>query len=493
LDSFSCRIAALVFGLAVIGIYAYTIILYLAYPGYKDHIERLVTDISWLAVHGRRIYPDWTTGDAYGMIYGPLLYFVNGVFILLSPTIFMSKLPGIAACVAAVWFFWRSLRKKAIGRSTAFLFVAVLCAALLPQQQYPFCDRADSFLFLIVSMTLAGITEWPIRRANFAVGALAGIAAGFKLHGISYVAPAVLNLAARAENPIRRIRALATIGAVAAAVILLIHSNAAMLTGYVKYLSAASRHGLSMDIFKDNVRFALCYTMPPVLLWIVRRPSIQREDFWLIGGLALSTVINVIIGSKPGAGYHHLMPLIPVYLYVTAIFLQAPTTFSFAPIKQESFMAAILFSAFLLFGHTGLHTLNGLRHEDMGAEQAKIRELNDLLAKYPNAQIGIGDKSHYFDSDYRTLAVFRGDYPHIDFAAWIDLAYGGVPESAVAWMFEGCRVPAWILSGGQPFSMPNYYTGEPMFSDDLLQQFFANYRRAENGKYFQAWVCKTRA
>jgi hypothetical protein len=469
--------------------------LYLVFPSYNiDTLEPLVTDLSWLAVHGRPLYPDWNNGgDAYGMIYGPLLYFVNGVFLLLNPTIFMSKLPGVVAWLAAMWFFWRSLRNRGIDSYTAFLFVAVMCAALMPEQQYPYSNRADSYLLLLVSLTLVTM-QWQHRPATWGVGVLAGLAAGFKLHGISYAVPAIFSLAARGETFVRRIGVLAAIGAVTAAVIVVIHANAAMVFGYVKYLAVASHHGLAMDILKDNARFALCYAMPPALLWVMRRPTIRREDVYLVAGLALSSLVNIVVGSKPGAGYHHLMPLIPVYLFVTAIFLQAPATYSFAPLKPELFVAIILCAAFLLFGHVGLHDLNVLRHEDVAGERSKMDELSGLVKKYPDAQIGIGDASHYPDTYYRPHAVFRGAYPHIDFTAWIDLAYGGVPESTVAWMVgAGCRIPAWILPGGEPFSTSNYYTRTAMFSDDFRNQFLANYRRAESGEYYQVWVCKSGA
>jgi hypothetical protein len=335
--------------------------------------------------------------------------------------------------------------------------------------------------------------QWQSRAATWGVGVLAGLAAGFKLHGICYAVPAILRLAARGETFVRRIVILAAIGSAAVVVIVVIHSNAAMVAGYVKYLANASHHGLSMEILKENAKFALCYSMPPALLWILRRPAIGREDLCLIAGLALSSVVNIIVGSKPGSGYHHLMPLIPVYLFVTAIFLQAPATYNFAPLKPGSFMAVVMVTAFLLFGHVGLHELNVLRHQDVVAERGKIDELSGLVGKYPNAQIGVGDAKHYTDTNYRPLAVLHGAYPHIDYAAWIDLAYGGVPETTIAWMVSGCRVPVWILPGGAPFSVSNYYTHTPTFSDDFRAHFAANYTRAETGEYYQVWVCKSGA
>ena len=100
----------------IVGIYDY-----LLFPGFIDHIEATVAAVSWLAIHGHPIWPNWETGDVYGMLYGPLLYLVIGVFQLIDPSIFMSKLPGLAALLGAVASLWSALRrKKTDGRPLCF-------------------------------------------------------------------------------------------------------------------------------------------------------------------------------------------------------------------------------------------------------------------------------------------------------------------------------------------------------------------------------------
>lgn len=82
--------------------YVFAIALYLAYPNYLDHGQATVASISWLWMHGHELYPNWTTGEIYGVIYGPVLFLINGMALLLSQSIFASKLPGVLSLGAAL-------------------------------------------------------------------------------------------------------------------------------------------------------------------------------------------------------------------------------------------------------------------------------------------------------------------------------------------------------------------------------------------------------
>ena len=90
--------------LAILTILAYfsTIILYLLYPNYIDHIQPQVASISWLLMQGHELYPDWTSSDVYGLAYGPILFLINGTALLLNPSIFASKLPGVLSLGTAM-------------------------------------------------------------------------------------------------------------------------------------------------------------------------------------------------------------------------------------------------------------------------------------------------------------------------------------------------------------------------------------------------------
>jgi hypothetical protein len=67
------RTAALLAAFAV-AVYGVTIGFYLLYPNYFDHLQPSVASISWLWMQGRELYPNWRTDDAYGLVYGPIIF-----------------------------------------------------------------------------------------------------------------------------------------------------------------------------------------------------------------------------------------------------------------------------------------------------------------------------------------------------------------------------------------------------------------------------------
>jgi hypothetical protein len=124
-------------------------------------------------------------------------------------------------------------------------------------------------------------------------------------------------------------------------------------------------------------------------------------------------------------------------------------------------------------------------------EHAKIVELEKLLNTYPDAQIGPSDSAHYSDTFFRVVPVLKGHVLRVDFAAWIDLEYGGVNEATLARFFERCEIPTWILPLGTPFSTLNLYSYTPLLSDKLRQTFLTNYKMVLVGESYQVWKCSS--
>src|SRR5262249_48527745 len=117
--------------LAVSTICAYilTIVLYLLYPNYFDHVQPVVASISWLWMHGYELYHDWTTGDVYILISGPLTFLMNGVMLFFSPSILASKLPGVLSLIVALAGTF-ILFKRATGSDLTSVFLSASLVAL---------------------------------------------------------------------------------------------------------------------------------------------------------------------------------------------------------------------------------------------------------------------------------------------------------------------------------------------------------------------------
>ena len=93
-------------------------LLYLFYPLYLDFAEPQTAAVSWLVWHGHSLYPPLATGDLYAPVFGPILYQLNGAaLLLLGPSIFASKLPGVLAFAAAegLVFLCRAERRASVA------------------------------------------------------------------------------------------------------------------------------------------------------------------------------------------------------------------------------------------------------------------------------------------------------------------------------------------------------------------------------------------
>jgi hypothetical protein len=242
----------------------------------------------------------------------------------------------------------------------------------------------------------------------------------------------------------------------------------------------------------DSFVFFICMMVPLAAIWIVRKPALDRESIWLLYGLVISTLLNIVIGSKKGSGHHHLMPLITVYLFAAIKFLTSSGRSKFS-LRQSTVAGVILLAAVLAYSHDGTKMVKQewADHGTLKSEHAKMAELNAMLKDYPQAQIGISDNIHYSDSWYRPLAIYQNAPLHFDFAAWLDVSYGGGKEADIIWMVDGCRIPAWIIPVGEPFTATNWYKNDmPMFSDRFRDTFKAHYALIETGKTYQVWACR---
>jgi hypothetical protein len=487
------RLAAIL-ALIVIVAYVLTILLYILYPNYLDHIQPTVATISWLAFHGHPIYPNWEIDGVYGLQYGPLLFLINGLFLLWNPTIIMSKLPGVLALLGSISLTWMLLTEKLYNnRQASFFFLAVFAILFTPFGAEAYWNRAEPFLVLASVLTLVAVLKLPSTPAAIAVGLLAGGATGLKIHGFIYASPAALYILVNAETRRDRI-VVAVIGTTCAVIVaaLPFFGKDASLVNYFLYLKvvAGSRPLLSGPIY-SNLRFALFLITPIIAAWFCRRPTIKPAEFWLLVGLGASMASVILIGGKDGAGPWHLLPLVPICLYGTILVLEAPVTRRTAPLDSIRIGATGLILLTIAYGPGCLRDTWAMTrlYLNSSAERDKIAELQTLTKLYPESQMGVSDGFHYVDSFYRVLSVFRGGLVDIDFSVWMDLKKGGISEDDILRFLKECRVPSWILPIGEPFVVEGDVSNSPLLSDEFRRLFVANYRLVDIGRAYQVWVC----
>jgi hypothetical protein len=96
--------------------------------------------------------------------------------------------------------------------------------------------------------------------------------------------------------------------------------------GYISVMLMTANHGLKLSLLIENLLFALLLFAPIVFTLHFRRPALDAFDSWFVGGLFVSLAMTTIVASKPGAGTHHFLPLVPISICVLLSVLQAPAS-----------------------------------------------------------------------------------------------------------------------------------------------------------------------
>jgi hypothetical protein len=481
--------AAVTLAIAAIFVYILSIVIYVLHPNYFDHIEPVVASISWLWIQGHELYPNWTTDNVYISIYGPLTFFINGLALLLHPSVVMSKLPGVLSLFAGLVAISIVLKRITGSHCTSLVLLGTLVILLGTFGAHSYWTRPEPFLFLVSALALLTITfRLSSLVTAIVIGFLAGTAVGFKLHGFVYLIPAAAVGFARVGTLRGRIvtTAIGSACAVASALIPYFGNNVSII-GYLRFLNVVLDERWSMEIFVENLLVACALAAPIVVLRIWGKQAHDPTDRWLFAALGLSASILVLIGAKEGAGIHYLLPLAPSWIYGIAACATSQTK-----AKAEGAAALVLVCYFLAYSPNLLFGLRGLKYAYFAApaEREKIAELKAYLASYPDAQFGVSDDAHYSGYFYRVLSVWNGRPLYADFTVWMDFAYTGVNEEHILRLLRGCTVQTWILPLGTPFTKENWYNNQPLLSENFRRTFSANYRQIETGQAYQVWKCK---
>jgi len=480
--------------------YVFAIALYLLYPNYLDHGQATVASISWLWMHGHELYPNWTTGEIYGVIYGPVLFLINGMALLLSQSIFASKLPGVLSLGAALGATWMLLRWKTASSLTSLILLASLIMLFAAFDEFVYWNRAEPFLIFLSVLALWLAFRSSSLVAGVGIGVLTGVATGLKIHGFIYTVPAVAAALARIEVPRTRtvMAIIASACAVAFAVLPYLEKGVSII-GYLRFLRVVGvDEGFLMYQFLDNVLFAFILTAPIIVIWIVWKPALNPSERWLLAALGASVVLITVIGAKAGGGTFYLLPLAPICIYAMAV-VCASSKIDVAKVAScifVSYLFASLGLPLLPFWNPPnspniVRNIEHLYRLEAAAEQEKIAELKTYLDSYPEAQIGVSDHEHYSSYFYRVFSVWNGRPLDVDFSIWMDLAYVGVDEGYILRFIKRCEIPVWIFPLGRPFTMINWFNGLPLLSENFRQTFFTNYRQIEAGQAYQVWECKS--
>jgi hypothetical protein len=471
----------------VISVNVVAALIYFVLPQYSDHIEPHVVITALNAHQGLPLYPDWSQGEgAYGMLYGPFLYAAVGLPLFASKSVIASKLVTSTAFLFATAAMWCQGRRS--STPSAGLIAKIHLLALIPFGFWAFWVRSEP---LLLALAAGGVMVIQIRSDTLrwlALGVFAGLATAIKIHAALYFIPLGVFALVRASDAKAAILCAAT-GAAGfiAALVAAFAASPHEAVNFGRYVATMSRHGLSEHLLFVNLLAALALTAPyGILLW-QRRASLGRDWSTVLtaASMALTVALVILVGAKPASGPRHLMPLIPVLLFLT-LTGRGPKVIE-ANDPSPILAAAMIAAALSPLATTAVFLRSAVR--GIGDTLTAYREAADLTALYPGAQFGPTDMDHYHMLQNRVGAALRGARLTFDVAAWMDLEFAGIrPSDDAADFSPGPLV--WILPrDGAPFSQYSWYN-RAMFSPAFQTNFQSRCQQVDVRTTFTAWRCE---
>lgn len=451
-------------------IYIIAGVIYLFYPNYLNHIEPLVASIGIVMKNGEILYPMPVGVYSYNWsLYGPALFEIQAFFQWIGATsiIVTSKLPGLFALIVSAIILLRISRNWLYRGYLLYLF---------PFGLMLFWNRAEPFLIMIVSISLLFGQNYVNKRyLPIIMGVLGGIASALKIHGAAYIFTAYLAVAASSCS-ISSIL-LFLVSSVLSLSAFFLPDNV-LFSGFWGYLSLAGiDHGLSLKLWIENLIYLVFLSFPFVVFWRgIKLKHTMRLRITLI--LVIEFLIT-IVASKYGNGFYHLMPLIPMNAFIiqklseVVVVEKGLFKILYVSLIVVSFIVVPL--DFVLPMAKSWHQFNYAQ-----------KEIVSLEKNFPGLMMGVTDEQSYPYAFMRVMLRKR----QIDYAAFMDLQVAGFKDDEFAERLERCKIPSILIPNyGEPFSLKNYYTSEPLFSDKLREVFASKYIPIQRGKYYSVYTC----
>lgn len=461
-----CKYSSSVF----FGIFIINGIVYLLYPNFLNHIEPTVASIGLALKKGEPVYP--IPFDSYpynGILYGPLLFEIQMVFqSLFTPILVSSKLPGLIALIISSYILLKTRKDWVYRGYILYLF---------PFGLMLFWNRSEPFLLLIVAITL--FINKNLSQNRFIplfIGILGGIASGLKLHGAAYVF--VAYLATMNVNISLKHIIIFSISSILSFFCFFLPENVSFV-GFWQYISlAGSRHGLSFFLWLESFIYLIFLFLPFFILKGFKKLPVINLIL-----IAIIEFLITIVASKHGNGFYHLLPLIPVNA-----FIMWEEKNNKKEINTKNNLLAILYAC--LVGVSLITVISGLilplgKSWQMFYDAKK--EVVILSKKRPDIIMGVTDEYGYPFSFFRVLLKNR----QIDYASFMDLQISGIKDDSLIEKLNQCDICCVLMPDkGDAFTLKNYYTSRPLFSDRVRQIFAKRFFITEKGRYYSVYECK---
>ncbi|MBI2870727.1 MAG: hypothetical protein HYY14_03355 [Candidatus Omnitrophica bacterium] len=467
---------------------------YVSIEAFTDHIEPMVSSVSWLWVSGKAsLYHPLEAAERTSFIYGPMLYIMNGLVMkVLGPSAASAKLAGVLAASGSLACIFLIAKKRATA-AVAFVYLGFSTLILLFFQEMSFWARTDPLILLSVSLGLLTVLGKRRGLGIMAAALTLGLAVNLKAHALLYFLP-ILTLVKTRWGWKALVLAAAAAGFIA---LLPFALPGVSLPNYLAWLGIAKAHGLKPDILLNTAEFAGFILLPLTALFFQNQEAGPggdgRRPSYLVS-LLVSTALVTLLAAKPGSGPHHLIPFIPLVAYPAAPAI-ARFKWDALPQKLAGLVLAALFlsACAIAIPHQSIRVPRLLRMSQVPVHD----DLKNIMEKLLDLKIamGYGTNQDYFLTFFRAALVHRGHPYLVDGAALMDMQLGGlaVPE-ATHEAIRNCEIDVWLIPrGAAPFSMASSYEPyPPLFEESFRRAFLEHYEIKGQSTFFDLWGCRGR-
>jgi len=482
------------------------VITYLSMNFISDAGSTLFATISWLFCLGQPVYSSIHMQAPYSLPYGPYSYMLVGCFQqALGPSVFSSKLAPFLATFGSWIFLYLALRRR-VAWLSALALTALAAALLLPFDPMQFWPRPDPFLLFSVSGGL-----WAATRRGVWGPILLGFFIGFAIN-LKFYAFIIFFLAIAVgwrTNKSLGLWMLAGLVTVVTALLPFAWPNISM-RDYLLVLKMHSDSARFMDVFA-----AQCFEWGVVFFMIGFSPlfvnkgeagetiSLLRKNFDLWGSLLLSFFLVSFPASNEGASPHHLMPFIPLVIYLAA---HLNADISSRPFLRRTHRWAGLSLALSIVLVAGLDAffLSIKVPVAFGPKEAlakeQIADIEQIFQeKMPCVLLNAtGSLATHQENFYRTILVFNGMPIGIDPAGEMDYkSLGGyepnLPAVVAELKLKYNQPIVWICPKDTvPFSLTSYYGScDKVFSDKFVNDFHRLFQLSGQSSCFDIYEEKS--
>lgn len=468
--------------------------------------------------HGQALYPSTQAPVEYGLLYGPVTYFMY-----LPPMmggalrLWGYEAWALGALGGTFLLLFLALRRK-FGVSVALGSAALLAANVARFTGNEWAIKADVWILLFSALSF-----WASSRLQSWTAACVIAVAGAMLVDLkaTLLLIALLPFVLLWQRE-RSARVPVVVFALLLPLLALLPFSlpGVSLSNYVRLLLEYKSHATSARVLAINTQMTLIIFLPTfTLLWAAMSVAPRTACSWIrersayLVILIVACVVATVTGAKEGGGPWHCVVLVIPSLFVDAELwrLAAPTELP-SLFQNPRRFAPILGVSLALFV-TGLKLLAGgvkeRLYDQPGDTPVSMRDVeNDLLAisqRYPGEtiQMGYSDRAHFNLTNVRPILYVRGNPLFVDPQARNEADVIGKPISPeVLNALARCKIQLWVIpKGAEPFSMESMYWLDPtvdrkgmeaaLYPANFRQTFFEHYREIQQtSRYFNVWACQ---